>query len=233
MSRHPFTAGDQRWTVGYDPAMATYYAQTEPLYWPQLPTTTDPTLAVQLLARDHDAAMRRLYGPDHTDPDNGCTPLMNRISQRYRTLLDHLHQLADPRPYDDDRLEFTEAVELDDEPLRTVLGDHYGEVRSLEDLQASLTGHVELPAHIRAALDTERRSPVTNTELLDAHRHTRHLPPTTLAEITDAALTEAAHVNDLLTRAFPPPATPPPAHHRSSTGHLPPAGPGPRPAPRR
>jgi len=42
MSRHSFTTGPTRWTVGWDPELASYYAQVEPSVLPAPVAWWDP-----------------------------------------------------------------------------------------------------------------------------------------------------------------------------------------------
>lgn len=140
MSRHRLPAHDSTggtWTVGYDPAEATYYAQVEP-------------------AR----------------PAADLTPAERAAFLR-------THQ-AQPGTYADDEL------------LLPVIGDHRGQVRTLEQLRHLLTERgVTLPPDVDGALELERRGTYTAADR-------RRRPPGTLLADTQAAL-------DLARTAFPPP----------------------------
>ncbi len=75
MSQHTCTRHQHTWTVGYDPAMASYYARRQPLYLPRLAALPDPEATPQqrraaaaAFTAAHTLAMRQAYG---SSPDTG------------------------------------------------------------------------------------------------------------------------------------------------------------------
>lgn len=192
MSRHTITDGDHHWTLGYDDAMATYYARREPAYWPApvpLPTlansandTTDAAdrrtarAANEALLRDltdnHEREMTLAYGPDwparlHTNPT------LQAVTRRHHELVLTVDTAAtgQPPPRFAGR---TDDLDPDD-PIATVLGVTYGEIRSLEELQARLRAdhQLDLDPNTWRQLDLERRSHLTH-----ADHHADHHPDT-------------------------------------------------------
>ena len=173
MSRFTFTAGDHRWTVGYDEEMATYFARREPAYWPAPAAlhpdagSPRPARAADRLPRDftvdHERRMTAAYGYNWQARLNH-SPLLQAVDRRHRSLADTLRAAAHGHP-------LAAAPDLEDHnahsPVETVIGGEHGDVRALEELQARLTAehHLELPRCLIHLLDVERRDYLLETDL--------------------------------------------------------------------
>ena len=177
MSRFTFTAGDHRWTVGYDDTVASYFAQREPAYWPQpvaVPDHDDTLSSAERTAanaavlngftRDHDQALAAHYGRDwHARLAE--SPTLQAVERRSSELFQTLHAAIHGHPLPS----FPPVDDLDpDDPVETVLGDRYGEVRVMEDLQTRLFAEhdVQLPDQVAHQLDMDRRRYLLESDLI-------------------------------------------------------------------
>jgi len=131
----------------------------------------------------------------------GPVPLANR---RYLQLLEQLHTGT------------TTAVPPAD-PVTTITGDTYGQIRSLEELRDQLhAAGITLPPAVDAALELERRGTYTHTDRYPATRPAAAVPD------------NARTAPDLAHQAFPGtpapgpvPAPPPPASPQHPPGPTP------------
>jgi len=214
MSQHTFTRHHHTWTVGSDPAMASYYARRQPLSLPRLvalpeleATPRQRHAAAAAFTAAHTRAMRQAYdtfSPDtghgteqgtrtddtETDHPDGPVHLAHR---RYLQLLEQLHT-------------GTSTAVPPADPVTTITGDIYGQVRSLEELRGQLrAAGITLPPAVDVALELERRGTYTHTDRYPATRPAPEVP----GDVRTAL--------DLARQAFPgtsparPVSTPPPA----------------------
>lgn len=170
-SRHTITAGDHLYTLGYDPLMATYYAHRQPAYWPPplpVPTPTpgttpaqnDTTLGRQLREHGlaHERGMRAAYGTDWRTRARR-NPTLQTAHTRHQIILWTAITALTNTPAPRAITHTDTAARVTQSPTRTLFGDSYGEIRSLEKHQHRLRTehHLELDTPTWQVLDFERR----------------------------------------------------------------------------